>query len=88
MCEQAYGVDYMAPAMNYPGIPSYLCGHNVLKAHAEIVHLYRDHFQPTQNGKIGITSDISWPEPKTDSPEDKVAAELDVQFYVSFIIKE
>lgn len=45
-----YDMDIMAPAMNFPGIPGYLCGHNVLKAHAEIVHLYRKRFQPTQKG--------------------------------------
>lgn len=45
MCEQAYGIDFMAPALNFPGIPSYLCGHNLLKAHAEVVHLYRDRYQ-------------------------------------------
>lgn len=34
-------------------------------------------------GKIGITGDISWPHPKTDSHDDKVASEMAVQFYVS-----
>lgn len=34
-------------------------------------------------GKIGITLDISFPHPKTDSAEDKTAAELALQFYVS-----
>lgn len=52
ICEQGYGVDYMAPAFNFPGIPGYLCGHNVLKAHAEIYHMYQTEFKPTQNGKF------------------------------------
>lgn len=56
ICEQAYGQDFMAPAMNFPGIPSYMCGHNLLKAHAEIVHMYRDQFQPTQNGMYTLFS--------------------------------
>lgn len=47
----SYGVDFMAPAMNFPGIPNYLCGHNMLKAHAEIVHMYRERYQPSQKGK-------------------------------------
>lgn len=45
VCEQAYGIDFMAPALNFPGIPSYLCGHNLLKAHAEVVHMYRKRYQ-------------------------------------------
>lgn len=34
-------------------------------------------------GQVGITVDTSWPEPKTDSADDKVASELALQFYVS-----
>ncbi|XP_055379058.1 myrosinase 1 [Condylostylus longicornis] len=84
VCEHGYGVDYMAPALEYPGIPSYLCGHNVLKAHADVVHMYRNDFQERQNGKIGITLDVSWPEPKTDSPSDLEASEMGMQFYVGW----
>ena len=54
VCEHGYGVDYMAPAIDYPGIPAYLCGHNLLKAHAEVVHMYRNEFQPRQKGKFRI----------------------------------
>lgn len=35
------------------------------------------------SGRIGITTDITWPEPKTDSEEDKIASELALEFYVS-----
>lgn len=55
ICEQSYGMDIMAPAMNFPGIADYLCGHNMLKAHAEIVHAYRDQFQQTQKGMQKIS---------------------------------
>ncbi|XP_055606363.1 myrosinase 1-like [Uranotaenia lowii] len=84
VCEQAYGIDFMAPALDYPGIPSYLCAHNLLKAHAEAVHMYRRQFQPKQHGSIGITTDISWPEPASSSEDDKAASELSLQFYIGW----
>ncbi|XP_037819304.1 myrosinase 1 isoform X1 [Lucilia sericata] len=84
VCEHGYGVDYMAPAYNYPGIPAYLCGHNLLKAHAEVVHMYRDEYKKSQKGRMGITVDVSWPEPKTDSSEDREASERAMQFYVGW----
>ncbi|XP_055701294.1 myrosinase 1 [Phlebotomus papatasi] len=84
VCEQSYGQDYLAPSYDFPGIPGYFCGHNLLKAHAEAVHMYRTRFQPTQNGKIGITVDTSWQEPKTDSDDDKEASEMGMQFYIGW----
>lgn len=51
VCEQAYGMDYMAPALDYPGIPSYLCGHNLLKAHAKVYHMYKSSMFAHQKGK-------------------------------------
>lgn len=51
VCEQAYGQDYMAPSYNFPGIPSYLCGHNLLKAHAKVYHMYKNKFNH-QNGRF------------------------------------
>ncbi|XP_017483825.1 PREDICTED: myrosinase 1 isoform X2 [Rhagoletis zephyria] len=84
ICEFGYGVDYMAPSYNYPGIPSYLCAHNLLKAHAEVVHMYREKYQDLQKGKIGLTMDTSWMEPKTDSVDDQEASERALQFYLGW----
>ncbi|XP_004520230.1 myrosinase 1 [Ceratitis capitata] len=84
ICEFGYGVDYMAPSYNYPGIPNYLCAHNLLKTHAEVVHMYRDKYQQLQKGKIGITMDTSWMEPKTDSDDDREASERALQFYLGW----
>lgn len=45
------------------------CGHNLLLAHANVVKTYREKFQPSQGGKIGITTNVVWPVPITDSME-------------------
>lgn len=37
-------------------------------------------------GQIGITTDTPFPQPKTDSSDDKIASELAMQFYVSILI--
>ncbi|XP_058975510.1 myrosinase 1 [Musca domestica] len=84
VCEHGYGVDYMAPAYNYPGIPAYLCGHNLLKAHAEVVHMYRAEYKKRQGGRMGITLDTSWMEPKSNSPEDREASQRALEFYVGW----
>ncbi|XP_063706930.1 myrosinase 1-like [Culicoides brevitarsis] len=84
ICEQAYGMDVMAPAYNYPGIPSYLCGHTLLKAHAEVVHMYREVYLPKHRGRIGITLDTSWMEPISSSDEDRETSNMAMQFYLGW----
>ncbi|XP_011181761.1 myrosinase 1 [Zeugodacus cucurbitae] len=84
ICDLGYGRDYLAPSYNYPGIPIYLCAHNLLKAHAEAVHIYRDQYQELQKGKIGITVYSTWMEPKTDSEDDRLATDRALQFYIGW----
>lgn len=79
MCVDSYAKYFMAPGYSYPGVPSYLCAHNVLKSHAVAVDLYR---KSGHKGKIGITLDCYWYEPKTNSTSDALAAEQAYQFYV------
>nr|CAD7257472.1 unnamed protein product [Timema shepardi] len=76
------GVD--APAIDLSGIGDYLTAHTILKAHATAYHVYDTEFRAEQNGKIGITLNNDWQEPKTDSNDDKLAAELAMQFHLGW----
>ncbi|TFK41686.1 beta-glucosidase 1A [Crucibulum laeve] len=53
----------------------WIAGHHVILTHAYAVKLYRDKFQPTQGGVIGITLDSLWYIPYDDSPENVDAAQ-------------
>ncbi|CAK0792688.1 unnamed protein product [Prorocentrum cordatum] len=61
----------------------WIAGHNVLNAHAAAVQLYRAKFY-AQGGKIGITNNQDWREPKTDDPEDVAATERSVEFQLGW----
>lgn len=53
ICNLGYGDGTFAPGVNdNPGVNDYICGHNVLKAHAEAYHLYDDVYRATQKGKF------------------------------------
>lgn len=83
ICEFSYGQNFMAPSYNYPGIPNYLCGHNLLKAHAKVYHLYKEKFK---DGSMGISVDIFSPHPKTNSNEDQIAMKRAFQFYIGWFM--
>lgn len=50
LCTLGYGSNW-APGLNESGIADYICGHNVLKAHAEAYHMYDKDFRAKQKGK-------------------------------------
>lgn len=86
-CVLGYGNPELAPGLIEPLHAHYDCIHNVLKAHANAYHIYKDEFKPKQMGKCGITLDTNWPEPKNSSnPEDVSAAERQIQFAVSELL--
>jgi len=62
----------------------YIAAHYVLLAHAEAVAIYRKYYQPHQRGIIGITLNIDWAEPLSDSAEDKLAAERHIEFQLAW----
>uniref|UniRef100_A0A8D8CJR6 Lactase-phlorizin hydrolase n=1 Tax=Culex pipiens TaxID=7175 RepID=A0A8D8CJR6_CULPI len=66
-----------------PGVSNYICGHHLLKAHAEAVRLYRDSYEPLQHGTIGISLASMWHQPRSDSQDDLEASQWAMQFNVS-----
>jgi beta-glucosidase len=65
----------LCPAGNSSTEP-YIVVHNVLKAHAVAVDVYRRNYQPHQQGKIGITLDLTHYEPyNASNPLDVKAVE-------------
>ncbi len=82
-CGYAYNVH--APGrIARPDSEPFCCGHNLLRAHALAVNLYRKKYQPRQNGRIGVAHNTIWPEPKTASEADQAAARRYLDFYLGW----
>lgn len=78
-----YGQGVFAPG-RISNTEPYLAGHNLIKAHAKAVEVYRTKYQPVQQGRIGITNNGDWREPLTDSIEDHSAAERALEFFLAW----
>lgn len=59
--------------MNLPGVANYICGHNMLKAHAKVYHMYQEEFKEEQNGLIGIANECNsfFAKNQTDTLQDE-----------------
>jgi len=65
-------------------IEPYVAAHNLLRAHGKAAKIYHEEFQPTQKGIIGLANNCDWREPKTNSKDDKDAAERALEFYLGW----
>ncbi|KAM7497296.1 hypothetical protein LguiA_021710 [Lonicera macranthoides] len=69
-----------------PGTEPYVVSHNQLLAHAYAVQLYRNKYQATQKGTIGIALVTIWTEPYRNTPEDIAAAERAQEFWFGWFM--
>ncbi|XP_052299545.1 beta-glucosidase 43-like isoform X3 [Citrus sinensis] len=68
------------------GTEPYIAAHNMILAHAAAVQRYREKYQETQKGKIGILLDFVWYEPHTRSKADNLAAQRARDFHIGWFL--
>lgn len=78
-----YGQGVFAPGRISNSEP-YLAGHNLLLAHAKAVQVYREKYQNIQDGRLGMTNNCDWREPKTSNSKDIEAAERALEFFLGW----
>ncbi|XP_010906974.2 beta-glucosidase 1 [Elaeis guineensis] len=64
----------------------YIVAHNLILSHAAAVKRYRDKYQATQKGRIGILLDFVWYEPLTNSEADQAAAQRARDFHLGWFL--
>lgn len=63
-CIISYGFGKWAPAIKSPGVGDYMCGHNLLLAHAKAYRLYQQKYVKKFGGQVGVTLEGPYYMPK------------------------
>ncbi|CAN0862156.1 Beta-glucosidase 24 [Linum grandiflorum] len=70
------------------GTEPYIVAHNLLLAHSAIVQLYKEKYQATQKGMIGISLNSNWYIPfDENSQKDKEAAQRGLDFMLGWFFE-
>nr|XP_048318557.1 beta-glucosidase 40 isoform X1 [Ziziphus jujuba var. spinosa] len=64
----------------------YIVAHHVLLSHATTVDIYRRKYKSKQQGSVGLSFDVMWFEPKTNSTEDIEAAQRAQDFQLGWFL--
>ncbi|KAL6339882.1 hypothetical protein AAG906_034971 [Vitis piasezkii] len=65
---------------------AYIAAHHILLAHASVVQLYREKYQETQQGFIGINVFAYWFVPMTNETEDIIATQRAHDFFLGWFV--
>ncbi|KAA8532779.1 hypothetical protein F0562_032812 [Nyssa sinensis] len=65
----------------------YIVGHNQLLAHAAAVKVYKDKYQASQNGQIGIVVSVPWMVPYDQSEKSYAAANRTLEFMYGWFME-
>ncbi|KAK1379386.1 hypothetical protein POM88_026130 [Heracleum sosnowskyi] len=68
------------------GMEPYIVTHNTILCHASAVQRYREMYQKTQEGRIGIVLDFVWYEPLTRGLTDEYAAQRARDFHLGWYL--
>ncbi|GAB4846786.1 Beta-glucosidase 44 [Ancistrocladus abbreviatus] len=68
------------------GTEPYVVAHNLILSHAAAAQRYRNKYQETQKGRIGIVLDFGWYEPLTSGEADNNASLRACDFHVGWFI--
>ncbi|KAK1372002.1 Beta-glucosidase 44 [Heracleum sosnowskyi] len=68
------------------GTEPYIVAHNLILCHASAVQRYREKYQKTQKGRIGILLDFTWYEPLTRGKSDEYAAQRARDFHLGWFL--
>ncbi|KAJ0039056.1 hypothetical protein Pint_23520 [Pistacia integerrima] len=64
----------------------YIVAHNVLLSHGTAADIYRKKYKPKQHGSVGISYDVIWFEPATNSTADIEAAQRAQEFQLGWFL--
>ncbi|XP_008807567.3 furostanol glycoside 26-O-beta-glucosidase-like [Phoenix dactylifera] len=64
----------------------YIVAHNLLLAHAAAARLYKEKFQATQKGEIGISLVSMWYKPYSNFYQDREAANRSIEFMLGWFM--
>ncbi|PAN19955.1 hypothetical protein PAHAL_3G310400 [Panicum hallii] len=84
-CSKPFGRDDDCPAGNSTVEP-YVAAHNSILAHASAVKLYRDKYQATQQGVVGMNVYTHWCYRFSPSPADTAAVQRTLDFVIGWTL--